>query len=77
MTGAIVLLLAVEEYKIGQERVPIPRRRLVGAHALGKVTKQGHVMRNLAQIFTHIIAVKQLFLILCCCRFPSIFFDDS
>jgi len=61
MTGANVLLLAVEEYKIGQERVPIPRRRLVGAHAPGKVTKQGHVMRNLAQVFTHIIAVKQFF----------------
>lgn len=61
MTGANVLLLAVEVYKIGQERVPIPRRRLVGAHALGKVTKQGHVMRKLAQVFTHIIAVKHFF----------------
>lgn len=75
MTGANVLLLAVEEYKIGQEHVLILRRRLVGAHASGKVTKQGHVMRNLAQVFAHIIAVKQLLSILCCCRFPSIFFD--
>ena len=37
-------------YRIDQERVRVPRRRLVEGRALGKVTNQGNAMRGLAEV---------------------------
>ena len=50
MIGVTALWLAVEGYRIDQERVRVHRRRLVEGRVLEKVMKQGLAMRGLAQV---------------------------